>query len=314
MPELPEVETLRRDLVPLLTDKRLIRVQIRRRDLRFPLPRGFTQAINGTQVAKLGRRGKYLLLHLTNGKTLICHLGMSGQLLAARTNAPPQDRSTPRPKHEHLVFFVEGGIRLGFIDPRRFGFWDICPTADLSDSRHFKTMGLEPLDKAFNGTTLRTALKGKRMAIKPALLDQRVVAGVGNIYASEALFYAGISPLCQAGRLSPKRSERLAQALVKVLRQAIQAGGSTRRDYLRPNADTGWFQHQWAVYEQEGKPCPQCVCSAAGRAADSADSVAGARATPATASATGSARRKTGGVRRIEQAGRSTFYCPRKQG
>ncbi len=295
MPELPEVETLRRDLEPVLTGKRIEWVRVRRRDLRFPLPRGFAGRLGGRRVVALARRGKYLLLHLEDGVTAICHLGMSGQLLAERTNLEPRQDSVPRAKHEHLVFFLEGGVRLGFVDPRRFGFWDLCPTERLGVYARFAAMGPEPLDSSFNGAVLRAALKGKRSAIKPALLDQRVVAGVGNIYASEALFYAGISPLSEAGRIGAKRAERLAESIRMVLGQAIQAGGSTRRDYLRPNAEAGWFQHSWAVYERAGMACPQCVCGAGRR-----KQLGGAKA--------------RGGIRRIEQAGRSTFYCPHKQG
>ena len=292
MPELPEVETLRRDLVPLIEGKCLESVAVRRRDLRFPLPRGFAQKIRGQKIVALGRRGKYLLLHLGNEQTAICHLGMSGQLLATRSNAPD---TTPRAKHEHLIFFLEGGVRLGFIDPRRFGFWALCPTEKLTSYPSFSKMGPEPLDADFTGAILRARLHGKSIAIKPALLDQRVVAGIGNIYASEALFYARVSPLTQAGRLSPKRCQRLAQAIQQVLRSAVRAGGSTRQDYRRADATSGWFQQEWAVYERAGQACPACACAA---------SRGGTARTPT----------RGRGVRRLEQAGRATFYCPHKQG
>lgn len=281
MPELPEVETLRRELEPHLCGRRLEAVSVRRRDLRFPLPRDFAACAQGLRLETLARRGKYLLFHFEGDLSLLCHLGMSGQIF---TTAPPQ-AGTPR--HEHLAFRFSGGRRLRFIDPRRFGFWDRAKTSALGEHPRLCHLGIEPLGDApkLDGAALALALGGRRCEIKRALLDQHILAGVGNIYASEALFRAGISPFRAANTIRARRAERLADALRAVLEEAIEAGGSSSRDYRRSNEALGYFQHSWGVYGRAGAACPTCTCK------------------PET----------TGGVRAAVQGGRSTFYCPRKQ-
>ena len=278
MPELPEVETIRRGLAACLEGKRFLEVVQRRADLRFPLPRGFAARLTGRRVTRIDRRAKFLLIRLDDGQVLICHLGMTGRLLVGRG----------RPKlepHDHLLFLAEGGVAVRFNDARRFGFMDLTPADELDQHKHLKGLGPEPLDRGFDGPRLGAALAGKRTPIKAALLDQRVVAGLGNIYVSEALFRAGISPRRLARTIQGDRAERLARAIVQVLREAIKAGGSSLRDYVQTDGELGYFQHHWKVYDREGKPCPGCDCDAA----------------------------KTGGIRRIVQSGRATYYCPRKQ-
>ena len=278
MPELPEVETVCRGLAARLEGRRLIRVLQRRPDLRFALPAGFARRLTGRRIERIGRRAKYILIYLDDGKVLICHLGMTGRMLLGKGEPELEI-------HDHVVFFVEGDITLRFNDARRFGFMDLATAAKLEKHKLLKGLGPEPLSPDFNGPRLAQALAGKRTPIKAALLDQRVVAGIGNIYASEALFRAGISPRRLARTVQGERAERLARAVTAVLEEAVAAGGSSLRDYVQTDGELGYFQHRWQVYEREGRACPGCSCEI----------------------------KTTGGIRRIVQSGRASFYCPRRQ-
>ncbi|MBP7722667.1 MAG: bifunctional DNA-formamidopyrimidine glycosylase/DNA-(apurinic or apyrimidinic site) lyase [Alphaproteobacteria bacterium] len=279
MPELPEVETVRRGLEPALLGRRIKDVILRRPDLRGAFPKNFRQEISGQKVMKLERRGKYILAVLENGEGFGLHLGMSGRI---KIQAPSRDQDFGL--HDHVIFVMEDDVKIIFNDPRRFGqLFKIGPHWD--SEKPFAKMGPEPLDENFLKTGFGVKLKNKKAPIKTALLDQNIVAGVGNIYACEALFEAGISPLKKAGAVSSAQIEKLVRAIQSVLNKAIKAGGSTLRDHRKTNGEMGYFQHHFSVYDREGKACPGCGCNIA----------------------------KTGGIRRIAQAGRSTFYCPRKQ-
>ncbi len=279
MPELPEVETIVRGLRPHLEGRRLVRVVQRRPDLRFPFPENFAARLTGRRVTGLSRRAKYMLIGLDGGEVLLCHLGMSGRMVLDRTEGAPLD------PHDHVVFETDAGGRIRFNDVRGFGIMDLVAEQDLQAHKLLRNLGPEPLGNAFNGAALGAALKGRRTPIKAALLDQRVVAGLGNIYACEALFHAGLSPRRQAYTVQGGRAQRLAWAVRDVLQRAIEAGGSSLRDYVQVDGELGYFQHHWAVYGREAEPCPGCTCE----------------------------RARTGGIRRIAQAGRSTFYCPTRQ-
>ncbi len=283
MPELPEVETVCRGLRPKLEGRRLTRVLQRRPDLRFPLPEAFVERLEGRRVTRIDRRAKYILMHLDSGEVLLCHLGMSGRMLLMNGETRPLDR------HDHVVFFTEDGGEIRFNDARRFGVMDLVAPDDLARHRLLRDLGPEPLSNAFNGPELAARLEGRRSPIKAALLDQKVVAGLGNIYVSEALFFAGISPRRQAYTVQGGRAERLAAAVRRVLEAAIAAGGSSLRDYVQADGELGYFQHHWAVYDRAGEPCPGCDCGAA----------------------TGPSGE--GGIRRIVQSNRATFYCPSRQ-
>ena len=283
MPELPEVETVRLGLAGVLEGRRLLRVEARRPDLRFPLPRDFGTRLSGRRVETLARRGKFLLFHLEGEMTLIAHLGMSGRFRIFE--GPPNGLAPPLERHDHVIFDIEGGAIVRFNDPRRFGFMDVIETETLGGYRMLKALGPEPLANEFNGPALAAALKGKKTPIKAALLDQTVIAGMGNIYVSEALFRAGLSPKRKAGTVQGGRAEKLAHAVREVLTEAIAAGGSSLRDHRRPDGELGYFQHSFAVYGREGQPCPGCDCDPA----------------------------RTGGIRRLTQSGRSTFYCASRQ-
>lgn len=278
MPELPEVETVRRGLEPVLAGKRLARVEQRRADLRFPFPEGFVQRLTGATVRAVNRRAKYLLMPLDRGDTLVCHLGMSGRFDIDRQRPGVFEQSAgDDPKHEHVVFVTEDGVRVAFFDPRRFGFMGLIGTEAAAGHPWFASMGPEPLGAEFDGGVLMAAIRGKRQTIKVTLLDQRLVAGVGNIYACEALFAARLSPERPAGDLKPTEADRLAKTVKTVLAEAIEAGGSTLRDFAQTDGQLGYFQHRFKVYGREGEPC-----------------LNGCGAT----------------VARIVQAGRSTFHCP----
>jgi formamidopyrimidine-DNA glycosylase len=279
MPELPEVETVRRGLAPHLEGARIVRVEQNRPDLRFPLPEHFAERLTGATVEALERRAKYLLARLDTGETLVAHLGMTGRFTV-------EDRATGRfhhaagadPKHTHIVFETDRGARVAFNDARRFGFMELVPTARLADHPWFAGMGPEPLGPAFTPKVLAAALAGRRQNVKATLLDQRVVAGLGNIYVSEALHQAGISPERPAGELTAKEIGKLVPAIRKVLEAAIAAGGSSLRDYRQADGELGYFQHDFRVYDREEQPCLTRGCA--------------------------------GTVRRTVQAGRSTFFCP----
>jgi len=278
MPELPEVETVCRGLAARLEGRRFLRVLQRRPDLRFPLPKGFARRLAGRRVERISRRAKYILVHLDQAEVLLCHLGMTGRMLLGE--------GTPQLEpHDHVVFFIEGGVTLRFNDARRFGLMDLVRADALDRHKLLKGLGPEPLGPEFSGPRLAAVLAGKRTPIKAALLDQRIVAGIGNIYASEALFRAGVSPRRLARTVQGERAERLARAVAEVLNEAIAAGGSSLRDYVQADGELGYFQHRWRVYEHEGEACPGCDCDPA----------------------------STGGIRRILQSGRASFYCPRRQ-
>jgi formamidopyrimidine-DNA glycosylase len=278
MPELPEVETVRRGLEPVLTDRILTHVDQRRPDLRWPLPERFAGRLTGRRVTGLGRRSKYLLIGLEGGETWIIHLGMSGRILVGEAKIGEFHHSTPTPgKHDHVIVTTDRGDTVTYNDARRFGLMDLWSTADLESHKLLAGLGPEPLGNAFNGAALAAALADKRAPIKAALLDQRIVAGLGNIYVSEALHRSGISPKRLAGSISRPRVERLAGEIVATLNDAIAAGGSSLRDYRQADGELGYFQHSFRVYDRDGDPCPTKGCG--------------------------------GTVRRIAQSGRSTFYC-----
>jgi formamidopyrimidine-DNA glycosylase len=285
MPELPEVETVRLGLSAALEGRRLAGVIAKRADLRTAFPEGFAARLTGRRVAQLRRRAKYLLLDLVGGETLIMHMGMSGRFTIHGPRAPVKpggfhhktaDDGSGEGKHDHVVFETDEGTRIVFTDHRRFGLMTLADTGTLESHPLFAGLGPEPLDDAFTPALLSAALKGKRTPIKSALLDQRVVAGLGNIYVCEALFRARISPKRLAASVAGARAMRLVPAIKAVLGAAIKAGGSSLRDYAKADGELGYFQHHFAVYGREGKPCPSC----------------------------------RGAIKRIVQAGRSTFYCP----
>lgn len=291
MPELPEVETVRRGLQPVLEGARLVKVEARRPDLRFPFPERFSQRLTGKTVTALGRRAKYLTMHVENGPTLICHLGMSGSFRVESdgSGGTPGSFHHQRSKiaaHDHVVFDVVSPrgerSRVIFNDPRRFGFMLFAEGAPDTHPM-LAGLGVEPTGNALDGALLASLLDGRRSPLKAALLDQRLIAGLGNIYVAEALWRAGLSPLREAGTIAgsakkaKEQSERLAEAIRSVIADAIAAGGSSLRDYVQADGSLGYFQHSFAVYDREGEPCPKPGCR--------------------------------GHIERIVQSGRSTFYC-----
>lgn len=270
MPELPEVEVLRRSLEPRLVGERIVKARVWNRALREPVnARWLGRRLAGRRVESLRRRAKYLLIDVEGGSTLIVHLGMSGRF----TLVPS---SEPKLQHEHVAFYLESGDRLRFRDPRRFGLVQVAPTAGLEADRHFRHLGVEPLGEEFTGARLATAARGRRAPVKSFLLDGRIVVGVGNIYASEALHRAAIHPRRAAGRISGARWEGLADAVRSVLGSAIEQGGTTLNDFTNGEGEPGYFQVALSVYDKEGEACPRCA----------------------------------GEIRRIVQSNRSTFYCP----
>ena len=279
MPELPEVETVRRGLEPVLTGRTLRDVVVRRPDLRFPLPEDFAGRLRGRAVVSVARRAKFLLIHLDDGMVWLAHLGMSGRFRIGES-----DGTAPDP-HEHVVVSTDDGIGIRFHDPRRFGFMDLIGESDLASHPRLASLCPEPLGEDFSAAHLAGHFAGRAAPIKAVLLDQGAVAGMGNIYASESLFRARVSPCLAAARLTPARIERLTGAITATFREAIAAGGSTLRDHRLPSGELGTFQNTFAVYGREGLPCPGCRC----------DLAAG------------------GGISRIVQSGRSTFYCRQRQ-
>lgn len=287
MPELPEVETVRLGLEPAMQGFRLTHVETRRDDLRIPFPNDFVARTQGRKVKALRRRAKYLLADLDSGETLVIHLGMSGRMTvqaqgraAKKIGTYVHDIDEGLSKHDHVVLETDAPARILFNDHRRFGLMDLIETRTLETDRLFKDIGIEPLSPGFHVKHLTAALDGKKTPIKSALLDQRVVAGLGNIYVAEALFRSRISPKRLAGSLKADEIKKLVPAIKKVLQDAIKAGGSSLRDHARPDGELGAFQHHFLVYDREGQPC-KLGC-----------------------------RDK---VKRIVQAGRSTFYCPKCQ-
>ncbi len=279
MPELPEVETVMRGLNARLEGRVIARAEARRPDLRWALPPGLVARLNGARVLGFRRRGKYMLMRLAGGDSVLLHLGMSG-----RMSITPARPSAPVLPHEHIALETDDGWRIGFVDPRRFGMVDLVRTDAEDEHRLLAGLGPEPLDPAFTSEVLSAALAGKRTPIKAALLDQGIVAGLGNIYVSEALFRAGISPRRLATSVVGERARRLVPAIKETLTEAIAAGGSSLRDYVQPDGALGYFQHAWKVYGREGEKCERCP------------------GPPGCA-----------GVRRIVQSGRATFYCPPTQ-
>lgn len=291
MPELPEVETVRRGLQPVMEGARILRVEARRPDLRFPFPENFTERLGGKTILSLGRRAKYLTMELEGGPNLLCHLGMSGSF---RVETPDDahmpgvfhhDRSK-NPVHDHVVFHLASAAgppaSVIFNDPRRFGFM-LFAEGLVTEHPMLVGLGIEPTGNTLDGVLLASLFKGRKTPLKAALLDQRLIAGLGNIYVCEALWRAGLSPLraagtiAVAGRKARGMSEALADSIRAVIADAIAAGGSSLRDYVHADGSLGYFQHSFAVYDREGSPCPKRGCG--------------------------------GKIERIVQSGRSTFYC-----
>jgi formamidopyrimidine-DNA glycosylase len=279
LPELPEVETVRRGLEPVLAGRRIEAAEVRRADLRWPLPEGLAARLAGARVLALARRSKYLLAELSTGETWLVHLGMSGRILVSGAVLGAFHHEHPAPAaHDHVVLELEGGLRVTFNDPRRFGHMDLVATAAAAAHPLLAGLGPEPLGNGFHEDYLVDRLRGRRAPVKTALIDQRLVAGLGNIYAAEALHRAGIAPSRRAGRIAAPRVARLVTAIREVLTEAIAAGGSSLRDFRQTGGELGYFQHSFRVYGRAGEPCLRPGCA--------------------------------GTVRRIVQAGRSSFYCP----
>ena len=278
MPELPEVETVRSGLAPAMEGRCIIRVEQRRANLRFAFPQDFATRLTGRRVVGLSRRAKYLLGDLDDGMVLVMHLGMSGSF---RINADmPGDFHHPRTTmeaHDHVVLHLENGASITYNDPRRFGFMDLIARRDLASHKFFAQMGIEPLGNELDGAALLRLFAGKNAPLKAALLDQRLVAGLGNIYVCEALHRAGLSPERRAGTLTGKQAKNLAAIIRDVLGDAVKAGGSSLRDHRQTDGALGYFQHSFRVYGREGEACMAAGCG--------------------------------GVVARLVQAGRSTFFC-----
>jgi len=289
MPELPEVETVRRGLQPVMEGARFAKVEARRHDLRWPLPKDFVARLEGKTIAGLGRRAKYLLADLSSGDVLLMHLGMSGsfRVFAGGSETKQGKYHHERAQHlahDHVIFHMGNGAVVTFNDPRRFGSMKIVPRAKLDQEPLLRALGPEPLGNEFDAAMLARACQGKKTSLKAALSDQRIVAGLGNIYVCEALHRALLSPKRRASTIANRsgapneRAERLVDAIKAVLKDAIEAGGSSLRDHRRTDGEIGLFQHNFRVYDREGQPCVTPGCS--------------------------------GTVKRIVQGGRSTFFCP----
>lgn len=292
MPELPEVETVKRGLAPYMEGRRLLKLELRRADLRFPFPDGFAKATENQEISALGRRSKYLLADLSNDQVIIMHLGMSGSF---RIDGPDEkadplakDAFTHErgklPAHDHVIFHLTGGIRVIYNDPRRFGFMTIVARPEFEDHPYIKNLGVEPTGNALNPDYLATAFSNKKAPIKSALLDQSIIAGLGNIYVCESLWRAKISPTLAAKSLvtssgqSTKRLRALTDHIRDVIQEAIASGGSSLRDHVQASGELGYFQHQFSVYDKAGQPCTRKGCA--------------------------------GVITRIVQSNRSSFFCP----
>ena len=284
MPELPEVETVRRGLEPVMQGARFAAVEARRRDLRWPLPSDFAARLQGQAVTGLGRRAKYLLVDLSSGEVLLMHLGMSGSFRVAHDGGERTHERTQHLTHDHVVFHMSNGARIAFNDPRRFGSMKLIRRAELDQEPLLRALGPEPLGNAFDAALLAGACAGKKTSLKAALSDQRVVAGLGNIYVCEALHRARLSPKRRAATIATRggapneRAQALVEGIRAVLNDAIAAGGSSLRDHKRTDGELGLFQHHFAVYDREGRRCPRRGCG--------------------------------GTIKRIVQGGRSPFFCP----
>lgn len=279
MPELPEVETVRRGLAPVMEGARISKADVNRPNLRWPFPERMAERLSGALIERLRRRSKYILADLDTGESLLVHLGMSGRMLISGAqfgnfahNHPPTE------KHDHVVFHMDNGARITFNDPRRFGAMDLLDTKTADQHKLLKPIGPEPLGNGFDEAYLVRSLEGKGTPIKSALLDQRIVAGLGNIYVCETLYRARVSPLRKAGQISKQRVASLVPIIRQVLSEAIDAGGSSLKDFRQADGDLGYFQHSFDVYGREGEPCrtPDCVNL----------------------------------IKRAVQSGRSSFYCP----
>lgn len=283
MPELPEVETVRRGLAPVMEGRVIARAETRRPDLRWPFPDAMAARLTDARVLRLRRRSKYILADLDSGETLLVHLGMSGRMVVSGAKGPEvpgvfHHDHPPLERHDHVVLEMEGGARVVFNDARRFGAMDLMPTDRAGEHWLLAGLGPEPLGNSFSESYLVARLKGRNTPVKTALLDQCVVAGLGNIYVCEALFRAGIDPRRKAGRIAASRVAALVPVIRQVLNEAIEAGGSSLRDYRQADGELGYFQHAFRVYGREGAPCVTPGCAAP--------------------------------IRRIVQSGRSSFYCP----
>ncbi len=282
MPELPEVETVRRGLAPVMEGEIIARAEVNRPDLRWPFPPDMAVRLSGKRVERLRRRSKYILADLSSGETLLVHLGMSGRMMVSGDPLGRFVHEHPMPeKHDHVVLHMDNGARITFNDPRRFGAMDLMDTASADSHKLLAVLGPEPLGNDFHEAHLISAFNGRNTPVKSALLDQRIVAGLGNIYVCEALFRAGISPRRKAGKISAARVGALVPIIRQVLTDAIQAGGSSLRDFRQADGELGYFQHSFDVYGREGQPCrtPDCRSN----------------------------------VQRIVQSGRSSFFCAQCQ-
>ena len=288
MPELPEVETVLRGLEPVIVGQKIRNAEIRRPDLRWPFPENMSERLTGVTILRLHRRSKYILCDLDSGETLLIHLGMSGRMTISYAGNESEDLlgnfqykpSTPA-KHDHVILDMQAGARISFNDARRFGAMDLIETQNLFDHKLIKSLGPEPLGNEFNSLYLHLKLKSKTAPIKSALLDQRIVSGLGNIYVCESLWRAGINPKRLSGKISRKKIDVLVPIIRDVLQEAISAGGSSLKDHRQTNGDLGYFQHSFAVYGREGKKCNSPDCSEL--------------------------------IKRIVQSGRSSFYCAKCQ-
>jgi formamidopyrimidine-DNA glycosylase len=293
MPELPEVEIVRRGLAGAMLGHRIVKVKLKRQDLRFPLPQDFASRVEGRTVQAVDRRAKYIIATLSGGESLLMHLGMSGRFTIFRIDGKASNLGEfhleeaagagGRGIHDHVVFMLDDGTSIVYTDPRRFGVMDLVPAAELGSHRLMKHLGVEPLGTGLTTRYLARAFAGRAAPLKAALLDQKLVAGLGNIYVCEALFRSGLSPTRRAGTLVKNRKNDrrlgiLVREIRRVLNRAIDAGGSTLRDYAGADGTVGSYQHRFSVYDRLGKPCLRRGC--------------------------------TGTIRRLIQAGRSTFYCP----
>ncbi len=279
MPELPEVETVMRGLAPAMTGAVIAQADVNRPDLRWPFPVDMSARLSGQKVLQLRRRSKYILADLASGESLLIHLGMSGRMLVSGDPLGQFVHNHPAPeKHDHVVLHMDNGARITFNDPRRFGAMDLMETATAASHKLLAVLGPEPLGNDFHETHLIAALKGRMMPIKSALLDQKIVAGLGNIYVCEALYRGHIHPARKAGRISKPRIAALVPIIRQVLAEAIEAGGSSLRDFRQADGELGYFQHNFDVYGREGAPCRTPDCGQP--------------------------------IRRIVQSGRSSFYCP----
>ena len=279
MPELPEVETVCRGLKKSLNSGVIGQVILRRANLRFPFPKGLDKRLPGKKIQRINRRAKYVLIEMSDNITLILHLGMSGRITVL-DQAPDEYQ-----KHDHFILIMDDGSTMIFNDARRFGMVDIADSNEIDSHKFFAHLGPDPLSNDFSPAYLSEKFATRKAPIKNVLLDQKVVVGIGNIYAAEALYESNIDPRRPANDLNDGEINRLAKNIRMVLDKAIKAGGSSLRDFVQSTGEMGYFQNQWAVYNKKGLPCPDCTCDTA----------------------------ITGGIQKITQGGRSTFYCPQRQ-